>query len=1543
MDPQRYALMQQMGMGYAPLATGLQHNMMLGFEGVPLLSQMGLPGMLLGQPMLRNMMGSVGMSPFGAINDMNVYDRMQNFNFTQTQNAAIMDAAKRDREAMMRTFRGFSVMTGTPFGAQQRRAAGSLADSAIMASPILTQMAPDLLDELGGLRGSAAVLAQRVVQAGRYRTDPVSGQLGMSAETAGGLAKNIFQDFYEQGDPRAMRGIGAGQMGSLFEELQMRGMLSPLTGTTRDRGMQAVNQMMKLDPVAIQRAAVNQGVNLPQQGQQLSPGDLDKLMIDPTVADKIRAFDFEKVKRNLKSYADAVSAMKDIFGGMGRPNAPMSELLQGLETLTMGGIAQIDPSRLGTMARTTFNLAKQSGMTMDGAMMLQQQAAVRAQQTGIEPMFAMQATQGSLAFGNAYRGLGMGGVPGWGMLNSDQMQQLDANLRVQAAGSNAANRLNAVLRIADTVGGFDNQSDAGRMVESIRAGMSSFTDSTGQLRSVAMSDQQTTDLLKGARGVGGRQLSMQESTIREIMDQQTINREYGFRYNTGDLIRREQGRAEVRPFVSSRLQDTLMSRLRGTGMSAEDAAKTAASISSNATDQIFALSEEDIRNPERRNQAMSRILREQLEGTDAGKTLLGRMTAGGQEQFLRLTGEQFRGSVNVAATQFYGPSLGTLENIHGAFNDKVLAEGQKRQMDANFTSRMQDVMAPLGRGTPLQRAMQYLQDVRPGDQDKVKNLIGAAFGGIKTDDINQKLIAPIQELHAKQDRARQLQVQISEVSASNPERASAMQKELDGLIKEMSVLSGTLAKDQQMYGSFSDAGLTEKAASQGMDATFDLISSVENLGSIRGNFGFEVTGTQSNAAMQEYNSRKKTEQEAAAVIIGRRVDSGFLNITDTDIQTEKSAAQTQGITLSDADARSRAFNRKQKTISQIAPEEVHREMIAGQIQNGDSEAARRFALVLRQQTPPQASDAQIRSLMEDDKDLSLAGARLKADRRQRAKRFGISDEVIKERMGKGMNEEDAIGSLIAEAIPQQYEVSGSELDAAKKLDQFKGMSDAQIKDALLFHKMENKRERFDRFFRSEDANVLRDVVDDQSQKMENVISSLVGGGEMSNRMGLRGIDIHKQLKEIQGRKEKLAYMYTRGDRSRLEAGFYDFDTRTEFGRKSSLEVDREMATLNDSTYKLMEEIQSARDPRYRIPMTAEEEARRLLGFKTGQELSGDDQSKLETAKYDVGVARKMTAGDTRLFQQYNNRQSEIENYAKRFKLSVGDLSDAVSGKKKFDQIAPEELDMISRLFGDQANIQPELNGMLKRLGVDKLSDLEGVRGVFDQRDKLRVQAQGRENISAQELVEQFSASFGLGPVDLQNNKGASQLTGMLGSIQNRRRLQDVIGSNEQLKTFARTTRDKDKNALAKLQGEEKGDSPEAATLRSRLDRSTDDSESVRLMLDDYKKASKGSDFGSFRSMYGLEDDNAFEAAKSSLNYLSKSQFINLSKEEGKGKRGWNDVATMLQNVAMGGTTTETSASRGGDMRITGTLLIKGEFATMDAYTGGSGLSVPIQP
>jgi len=1539
MNPQQYGLMQQMGMGYAPLATGLQHNMLYGFEGAPLIGQMGLPGQLIGQSMLRNMMGDIGMTPMTNLGDMNVYDRMQNFNFTQTQNAAIIDAAKMDREQMIRTLRGISTMTGTPFGAQQRRAAGSLADSAIYASPILTQIAPDLMDELGGLRGSAAVLAQRVVQAGRYRTDPVTGQLGMSAETAGGLAKNIFQDFYERGDPREMRGVSAGQMGSLFEELQMRGMLSPMTGTVRERGMQAVNQMTKLDPVTLQRAAVNQGVVLPQQGQQLSAADLDKLTLDPSVADKIRAFDFEKVKRNLKSYAEAVSAMKDIFGGMGRPNAPMSELLQGLETLTMGGMAQIDPSRLGIMARTTFNLAKQSGMTMDGAMMLQQHAAVRAQQMGIEPMFAMQATQGSLAFGNAYRGLGMGGVPAWGMLNADQMQQLDANLRVQASGSNAANRLNTVLRIADTVGGFDTQSDAGRLVQAIRTGVSSFTDSTGQLRSVAMGEQQITDLLKGAKDVTGRATNIQESTIREMLNQDTINREYGFRYNTGDLIRREQGRAEMRPFISSQLQATLGARLRDAGMGANEASELAAGMSMDATNQLFALSEEDIRNPERRNQAMSRILRSGLEGTEKGQQFLSRMTAAGQEQFLRLTGEQFRGSVNIAATQTYGASLGTIENIHAAFNDRALAEGQKRQMDSNFTSRMQEAMASLGRGTPVQRAMQYLQDVRPDDQDKMKNLIGAAFGGVKSEEINQALIGPIQDLHRKRDRARQLQVQISEVAASDPERAANLQKELDGVIKEMSVLSGSLAKNQQIYGSFSDAGLATKAAAQGMDATFDLIGSVENLAAIRGNFGFEVTQTQSTAAAQEYNSRRKTEQEAAAVIIGRRMDAGFLNVTDADIQTEKSTA---GGNISDADARARAFARKQRAINQITPAEMQREMVAGRI-DPNTQAARQFALVQRQQTSPQASDEQIRAIMEGDKNMSLTNARLLGDRRQRAKRFGIEDAAIKAKMQGGMNEADAIGALIAEAIPQQYQISGQELEAAKKLDQFKGMADEDIKEALLFHKMENKRERYERFFRSEDSNVLRDVVDTQSQRMEDTISSLVSGGEMTGRMGLRAVDIHKQLKEIQARKEKLAFMYTRGDRARLEAGFYDFDTRTAFGRKSSLEVDREMAELNNSTFQLMDEINDSKDGRYAPAMSEEEEARRLLGFKPGQKLSGDDQSKLNTAKYDVSVTRKMKPDDMRLFEQYHRRQKEIENYAQNFKLTVGDLSDAISGKKKFDQIAPGELDMIAKLFGDQANAQPALNEMLKRVGVTKLSDLEGVRGVIDQRDKIRIQAQERENIRPQDLIEQFSTSFGLGPVDMQSNKGASQLVGMLGSIQSRRRLQDIIGSNEQLKSFAKVSQNKDLETLAALQKEGKGDGPEAAALRGRIDRGADGSEAVRLMLEDYKKASKTSDFSGFRSSYGLEDEGAFDAARSSLNFLSKSQFINLSKEEGRGKRTWNDVASMLQNVAMGGTVAETGSQRNGDMRISGTLLIKGEYATMDAYTGGSGLSVPIQP
>src|SRR5476649_2789474 len=87
-------------------------------------------------------------------------------------------------------------------------------------------------------------------------------------------------------------------------------------------------------------------------------------------------YDLRERPRSLKSYTAAIAAVRDLFGDNGRPNAPMRELIAGLEALTAGAVGQIDPGRLNGLVRNTYNLAKQTGIPLNNLMMMQQHGAM---------------------------------------------------------------------------------------------------------------------------------------------------------------------------------------------------------------------------------------------------------------------------------------------------------------------------------------------------------------------------------------------------------------------------------------------------------------------------------------------------------------------------------------------------------------------------------------------------------------------------------------------------------------------------------------------------------------------------------------------------------------------------------------------------------------------------------------------------------------------------------------------------------------------------------------------------------------------------------------------------------------------------------------------------------------------------------------------------------------------------------------------------------------------------------------------------------------
>lgn len=1228
MPVQSIAPLTQLGAEYAPLASGLPAQRRSPFEGMPFVGQPGFAGLAaVGMaPEMYRRMGQVGMMPMGVGHDQNIYDRMVEQQYTMQQMRAVQQAAEMDRAGLQQTMRGMAAVTGTPWGYAQRRAAQSISGSMVQTAPILADMMPEQLDQFAGPRGSAAVMARRLMDAGRYRLDPVTGRMGMSAESVSSASRQMFGNLFAGDNASQMHGLTAGQVGSLTDELQRRGLLSTQATGSRFMGvrgdnprantLRALDDMRRYSPNDFRASTQAAGVG-GTSIDKLKPEDIDKLNLDPKVMERIRSLDTTRISRTVRNYASAISAVRDIFGDMGRPNAPMSELVAGLEALTMGQMGQIDPARMGMMARQTYNLSRQTGVTMQNAMMLQQHAGSRAQALGMEPIFAIQAAQGGLGFGGAYRAQGHAAHAGWGVFNSDQMQQMDTNLRVQASGSHMANRMAVAMRLADQSGGFQAGSEADKYVKSIRSGMDVPN----------LSHDQFVNMLSGARTRSGESVGVNQADIVQMMSQHHTNRDAVQQYNIGNVVRRQQGTAELHPFVANSLQLTLSTRLRdrimqqNPGMAAAEATRranaAAGAVSQNVTRGIFDMGTEDFRDTTRRNRGIGDMLGRQLDAQGMGGVL-------GQGEsrnlFLRQTADMFYGDANRAIQSSQYRDYGNMQNVHALTNAGTLDEADRQQIQAGMTGRLQQSMTSLGQGTMLSRMMGALQDQRSNDPQALLRIMARTAGGVRMEDINRSLLPHYQKAIDLRTRYQAIRDQVSH--ETNPQRRQALIDRSDVILRELTATSENLARIGQSSGMFGSNGLSSSDADRAVQTASGMQTAVRDTAALFGGFGSEVSADE---IQRTRGTNTRTDLDAGAVLVARQqraVDQlstwdqanttvarleGRTNISGTErTQLEQArrvvrdGAPTGGLKtqlearmadmrrmqpgLTDSQARRAAIGSMQQDVGNFTPQEL---AAARGIQIADDDEARAVIRARRRTTARNATPEEIRAehtrlggRMSESETAELMNARL------RAQRWGITytkdaDHPQQELanieaavLAAGNQRFDrakitpaertafttANGDPNKEAIDKYVETHGGTAGQA---------TTALIDTAILDRRQHEQWSRNTQFWRTPEGQAFRDTSDMNVSEIEDMASRLNATPEMAQQYGTQAIDTSDRLRGNLRRLRNLAHAHAGGDMARLTAGHLSINRSTVEGNEAYQRVMQEVREGMDEQRSLM--------------------------------------------------------------------------------------------------------------------------------------------------------------------------------------------------------------------------------------------------------------------------------------------------------------------------------------------------------------------------------------
>ena len=173
-------------------------------------------------------------------------------------------------------------------------------------------------------------MAQHLFRGGQYRMDG-AGRMGLSGEDLRELTDTIGKRLYgTPEDTAVMRGIGMGQLGLVFDEGQRRGYLPGTLGArSRDGQLAALSR---------------------ETGK--TTAELAKLD-DAEFGRQLRQFDANRVSARLKELAGSVSAMRELFGTMGQPNAPMTQIINALEAITQNRLANMPAAQVEQTVRKT--------------------------------------------------------------------------------------------------------------------------------------------------------------------------------------------------------------------------------------------------------------------------------------------------------------------------------------------------------------------------------------------------------------------------------------------------------------------------------------------------------------------------------------------------------------------------------------------------------------------------------------------------------------------------------------------------------------------------------------------------------------------------------------------------------------------------------------------------------------------------------------------------------------------------------------------------------------------------------------------------------------------------------------------------------------------------------------------------------------------------------------------------------------------------------------------------------------------------------------
>lgn len=338
----------------------------------------------------------------------------------------------------------------------------------------------------GGTATDAATQAKELVKFDRAIKE--AGVLGGTETTVGRM-----RDRAERMPVDEMHGFMAGQVGQLAENLAQRGVLPPSIGGLSAKDRVGAIAETKLDDATLDRLAQTMARRELQDGdsdaaikyrEAVAAGDetaknriLDEAAAGHASGLRSKKEEAEKFARGestksaeeilqgaggealagnvdasrasskIKGYTDALSAVRDIFGDNGNPNAPMPALMAMLDHLTQGGMGNMDPKKAASTLRSMQTLARETGTGMQQLAQMSQVAGNMGMQLGIAPSITMQNVAASMGMTKSAMDGGAFSSGTFGTKNKEEFQNKTVEMLQEGAASGNAKSMAALAQI----------------------------------------------------------------------------------------------------------------------------------------------------------------------------------------------------------------------------------------------------------------------------------------------------------------------------------------------------------------------------------------------------------------------------------------------------------------------------------------------------------------------------------------------------------------------------------------------------------------------------------------------------------------------------------------------------------------------------------------------------------------------------------------------------------------------------------------------------------------------------------------------------------------------------------------------------------------------------------------------------------------------------------------------------------------------------------------------------------------------------------------